>query len=908
MSPSSRVLLLGVLTFASACTRPPVSQGDPNGLQSQATVVVGGTVTGLQGSGLVLINNGVDALAVTADGAFAFAVPLVAKSPFEVTVKQQPSAPRQTCTVAGGVGVALEGQAPITVTCSTEAWPVGGTVKGLLGTRLVLRDNGGDDLVLEADGHFAFATPVAHGATYAVTVATQPANPAQTCTVAHGEGTVGDAAVSSVEVTCATAAFTVGGTVAGLQGGGLTLTNNGGDDLALAADGPFVFATPIASGEAFAVAVKTQPGSPAQRCVVVGGTGTLGAGPVTSVTVNCAADRFVVGGTVAGLEGVGLVLALAGGSDLPIAANGTFAFPVPVAAGQTFAVTVKTQPTSPRQTCTVTGGTGTLVNADVTSLEVVCATDAFLVGGTLAGLTGSGASVVLTNNGADARTLTANGAWSFPARVKNGERYGVAVSAQPGSPAQTCVVSRGSGTMGTTDVTTVEVACTVNAYLVQGVVTGLSGQGLVLQNNGGGDLAVSGDGVFEFGARVPSGQPFAVTVKTQPTQPSQTCVVTGGAGTVGAGPVTSVTVNCSADHFTVGGTLTGLEGAGLVLQNNGGDDLTLSTPGTSAFGFSGTLASGQAYAVTVKTQPSSPAQACVVTSGGSGTMGGGPVSSVVVACTTRAFTVSATVGGLVGQGLVLQDNGGDDLAVTADGLATFATPVQSGARYEVTVKTQPTSPLQTCTVTNGVGTVGAASALGPYVTCVTRTFPVSVTVSGLSGQGLVLRNNAGDDLAISTNGTRTFAASVASGSAYAVTVLAQPTAPTQTCVVTGGSGPMVDRAITTVAVACTTDRYPVGGVVSGLLGSGLVLQNNGGDALAVAGNGAFTFAAPVESDQAYAVTVGTAAFAAQPGLHGDARRRPGARARGGGRVRATARCCRPSSPAWRRRRRPPSRT
>lgn len=109
MSPSSRVLLLGVLTFASACTRPPVSQGDPNGLQSQATVVVGGTVTGLQGSGLVLINNGVDALAVTADGAFAFAVPLVAKSPFEVTVKQQPSAPRQTCTVAGGVGVALEG-------------------------------------------------------------------------------------------------------------------------------------------------------------------------------------------------------------------------------------------------------------------------------------------------------------------------------------------------------------------------------------------------------------------------------------------------------------------------------------------------------------------------------------------------------------------------------------------------------------------------------------------------------------------------------------------------------------------------------------------------------------------------------------------------------------------------------
>ncbi len=92
MSPSARVLLLAVLASASACTRPPVSQGDPNGLQSQATVVVGGTVKGLQGTGLVLINNGVDELAVATDGAFTFAVPLVAKSPFEVTVKQQPSA------------------------------------------------------------------------------------------------------------------------------------------------------------------------------------------------------------------------------------------------------------------------------------------------------------------------------------------------------------------------------------------------------------------------------------------------------------------------------------------------------------------------------------------------------------------------------------------------------------------------------------------------------------------------------------------------------------------------------------------------------------------------------------------------------------------------------------------------
>ena len=37
----------------------------------------------------------------------------------------------------------------------------------------------------------------------------------------------------------------VGGSVAGLKGTGLVLTNNGRDDLAINGDGEFVFATPV---------------------------------------------------------------------------------------------------------------------------------------------------------------------------------------------------------------------------------------------------------------------------------------------------------------------------------------------------------------------------------------------------------------------------------------------------------------------------------------------------------------------------------------------------------------------------------------------------------------------------------------------------------------------------------------
>jgi 6-phosphogluconolactonase (cycloisomerase 2 family) len=81
---------------------------------------------------------------------------------------------------------------------------VGGTVTGLAGTGLVLQNNGGDDLTVSASGAFTFATPLADGAAYDVSILTQPASPAQICAVANGKGTIaGGASVTSVAVRCA---------------------------------------------------------------------------------------------------------------------------------------------------------------------------------------------------------------------------------------------------------------------------------------------------------------------------------------------------------------------------------------------------------------------------------------------------------------------------------------------------------------------------------------------------------------------------------------------------------------------------------------------------------------------------------------------------------------------------------
>jgi streptogramin lyase len=83
------------------------------------------------------------------------------------------------------------------------------------------------------------------------------------------------------------APVTVGGTVSGLSGSGLVLTDNGTDSLSVPASGSFVFATKVKVGSAFSVQVQSQPAQPNQTCVVVNGTGTASAADVTDVAVSC---------------------------------------------------------------------------------------------------------------------------------------------------------------------------------------------------------------------------------------------------------------------------------------------------------------------------------------------------------------------------------------------------------------------------------------------------------------------------------------------------------------------------------------------------------------------------------------------------------------------------------------------
>jgi 6-phosphogluconolactonase (cycloisomerase 2 family) len=242
-------------------------------------------------------------------------------------------------------------------------------------------------------------------------------------------------------------------------------------------------------------------------------------------------------------------------------------------------------------------------------------------------------------------------------------------------------------------------------YTIGGTISGLTASGLTLLDNGGDTLTVAANATsFTFATPLASGAAYAVTVGTQPT--GQTCTVASGSGTVGSSNVTTVAVTCKAGTFTIGGTITGLTGTGLVLQDNGGDNLTVAANATT-FTFATPLATGAAYNVTVLTQPTGPALSCTVTNG-SGTVASSNITTVTVACKTApsGFTVGGTISGLTASGLVLQNNAGDNLTVAANSTTfTFATALAANAAYAVTVLTQPTG--ETCTVTSGSGTVTA---------------------------------------------------------------------------------------------------------------------------------------------------------------------------------------------------------
>ena len=122
-----------------------------------------------------------------------------------------------------------------------------------------------------------------------------------------------------------------------------------------------------------------------------------------------------------------------------------------------------------------------------------------------------------------------------------------------------------------------------------------------------------------------------------------------------------------------------------------------------------------------------------------------------------------------------------------------------------------------------------------------------------------MQDNGGDSLTVTANGAFTFKTAVTGADIYLVTVLTQPTSPNQICTVANGSG-SASANVTNVAVTCVLS-YTIGGTATGVVGSGLILQDSAGNTVeklpisAANGNQAFTFKQLVPTGTMYSVTI-----------------------------------------------------
>jgi hypothetical protein len=174
---------------------------------------ISGEIVGLRGEGMILQNVLKDELGLLPGAQhFVFPVRMKQGDKYAVTVKSSPRGPSQQCRVERGDGtVADTDVTDAKILCETSRFKVGGVLKNLAGKNVVLQNNDGDDLTLDASGAFSFPTMVESGERFAVSVKTQPDSPVQRCQVRAGSGVVADSDVASVVVDC-------GGVIANIDG------------------------------------------------------------------------------------------------------------------------------------------------------------------------------------------------------------------------------------------------------------------------------------------------------------------------------------------------------------------------------------------------------------------------------------------------------------------------------------------------------------------------------------------------------------------------------------------------------------------------------------------------------------------------------------------------------------------
>jgi hypothetical protein len=162
----------------------------------------------------------------------------------------------------------------------------------------VVQDNVGPTLTFTTNSTQTFSNTYASGATYSVTVQTQPTG--QTCTLSgNASGTI--TSNITVTATCASSAPTISVSVSGLTSGTVEFEDDQGATLTFTSNGTQTFSNTYASGAAYTVSVISQP--VLYSCIPTYSTGSMGASGVT-IFASCGTGAARSLGTVSDVSNI----------------------------------------------------------------------------------------------------------------------------------------------------------------------------------------------------------------------------------------------------------------------------------------------------------------------------------------------------------------------------------------------------------------------------------------------------------------------------------------------------------------------------------------------------------------------------------------------------------------------------
>lgn len=225
--------------------------------------------------------------------------------------------------------------------------------------------------------------------------------------------------------------------------------------------------------------------------------------------------------------------------------------------------------------------------------------------------------------------LTENGDFTLDLNLPNDSPYQARVDRMPVNPAQICLLENNTGTISSANVIDLDITCHKYKNIT------ITAKGLRLY-----DLSVKINidsvinpryrstitsveeiqeidySVFEsveiYSAQIIENSTFNISVLKLPyPQDQQVCYINQPSG-IAAGEDINIQINCMKAG-TIGGSVVGLQGRDLVIQNNGQSAITISQNGQ--FIFSDLIPIDSNYEVSIANNPNSPNQLCNIANG-----------------------------------------------------------------------------------------------------------------------------------------------------------------------------------------------------------------------------------------------------------------------------------------------------